>query len=68
MSGRVVIVGGGIMGLCSAFYLSEWGWEVTILERGKMGIMGQVGAIPVILFRVTLCLWQVQGFCGWGSS
>lgn len=40
MSGRVVIVGGGIMGLCSAFYLSEWGWDVTVLERGKMGDHG----------------------------
>lgn len=40
MSQRVVIIGGGIIGLCSAFYLAEWGWEVTILERGKMTDLG----------------------------
>lgn len=40
MTGKVVIVGGGIIGLCSAFYLSEWGWDVTILERGKMSDQG----------------------------
>lgn len=40
MSGSVVIIGGGIVGLCSAFYLSEWGWDVTILERGSLDDLG----------------------------
>jgi D-amino-acid dehydrogenase len=40
MSGSVVIIGGGIVGLCSAFYLSEWGWKVTVLERGSLDDLG----------------------------
>ena len=33
MSGRVVIVGGGVVGLCSAYYARKQGFEVTVLER-----------------------------------
>ncbi len=40
MSGSAVIIGGGIVGLCSAFYLSEWGWKVTVLERGSLDDAG----------------------------
>ena len=32
---RVVIVGGGVIGLCSAYYLSKEGYKVTVIERGK---------------------------------
>lgn len=31
---RVVIIGGGIIGLSSAFYLHEAGYEVTVLDKG----------------------------------
>jgi len=31
---RVVIVGGGIIGLCTALYCREAGFEVTVLEQG----------------------------------
>jgi len=34
--GKVVIVGGGIMGLASAYYLLKSGWKVTILDKGDM--------------------------------
>ena len=33
MSGHVVVVGGGVMGLTSAYYLRKRGYEVTVLER-----------------------------------
>lgn len=33
MSERVIIVGGGVIGLCSAYYLSQEGREVLVLER-----------------------------------
>lgn len=33
MSRRVVIVGGGVVGLCSAYYARQEGFEVTVLER-----------------------------------
>ncbi len=33
--GKVIIIGGGIIGLSSAFYLQKSGWDVTILEKGS---------------------------------
>lgn len=33
----VVIIGGGIIGTASAYYLSRAGWQVRILERGAFG-------------------------------
>ncbi|RZK99912.1 MAG: FAD-dependent oxidoreductase, partial [Pedobacter sp.] len=30
--GNVTIIGGGIIGLCSAYYLQKQGFKVTILE------------------------------------
>jgi sarcosine oxidase subunit beta len=33
----VLIVGGGIMGCSSAFFLRERGCSVTLLERGLVG-------------------------------
>ncbi len=31
---KVTIIGGGIIGLSSAFYLHQSGWEVTVLDKG----------------------------------
>jgi D-amino-acid dehydrogenase len=31
---KATIIGGGIIGLSSAFYLQKAGWEVTVLDRG----------------------------------
>ncbi len=31
--GTVIIIGGGIAGLCSAYYLSKAGWQVTVLDK-----------------------------------
>lgn len=33
---KAAIIGGGIIGLSTALYLQEEGWEVTILERGDL--------------------------------
>ncbi|MEX0635135.1 MAG: FAD-dependent oxidoreductase, partial [Ferruginibacter sp.] len=33
---KTVIVGGGIIGLSSAYYLQKAGHEVTVIERGDM--------------------------------
>lgn len=33
---KAAIVGGGIMGLCSAYYLQKDGWEVTVIDKGNM--------------------------------
>jgi len=34
---NVTIAGGGLIGLCSAYYLAEAGVRVTVLERGRVG-------------------------------
>ena len=38
MSDRnVIVVGGGVIGACCAYYLRKSGWEVTIVERERFG-------------------------------
>ncbi len=37
MSGRVVVVGGGVIGAACAYYLSRAGRSVTVLDRGGFG-------------------------------
>jgi D-amino-acid dehydrogenase len=34
--GKVIIIGGGIVGLTSAYYLLKSGWKVTLLDRGDL--------------------------------
>lgn len=31
---KIVVVGGGMIGLCSAYYLNKQGYEVTVLDEG----------------------------------
>jgi D-amino-acid dehydrogenase len=33
---KVIIIGAGIIGLSTAYYLQESGWEVTVLEKGTI--------------------------------
>jgi D-amino-acid dehydrogenase len=33
---KVTIIGGGIIGLCSAYYLQKEGYEINIIERGDI--------------------------------
>lgn len=37
MAGRVIVVGGGVIGACCAYYLTKSGRPVTILDRGEFG-------------------------------
>lgn len=39
----VVIVGGGAVGLCCAYYLLELGFTVTLLEKGEVGTGSSYG-------------------------
>ena len=34
---RVVVVGGGLVGMASALFLSRAGWRVTLVERTSIG-------------------------------
>lgn len=34
--GKAIIIGAGIVGLSSAYYLQQSGWEVTVLEKGDL--------------------------------
>tara|TARA_B100000963_G_C22626069_1_gene672455 strand:- start:532 stop:1782 length:1251 start_codon:yes stop_codon:yes gene_type:complete len=36
MSKKILIVGGGIIGICSAYYLSKVGHDVTIIDKNQM--------------------------------
>lgn len=53
---RVIIVGGGVIGLCSAYYLQKEGHEITVIDRGditdgcsfgNMGYMSPSHFIPL---------------------
>ncbi|MGX9883110.1 NAD(P)/FAD-dependent oxidoreductase [Streptomyces sp. NPDC002276] len=37
LGGPVVVVGGGVVGLCTAYYLAESGLEVEVVERRALG-------------------------------
>jgi D-amino-acid dehydrogenase len=34
--GKAVIIGGGIMGLASAYYLLKSGWDITLIDKGDL--------------------------------
>lgn len=36
MAKNVTIIGGGIIGLCSAYYLQREGYEITVIDRGDI--------------------------------
>lgn len=45
----VLVVGGGVIGLCSAYYLLEQGREVVILEQGDIGAGSSYGNAGLIV-------------------
>jgi D-amino-acid dehydrogenase len=47
-SGRVVVVGGGIVGLCAAYYLGRRGCRVTVLERGSLAESASAGNAGIV--------------------
>jgi D-amino-acid dehydrogenase len=36
-SRQVVVIGGGVIGASCAYYLSQAGWNVTVIDRGEFG-------------------------------
>ena len=53
---RVAVIGGGVVGVCTAYYLAEAGHEVAVVERygnvaqeasfGNLDLMGPAGPRP----------------------
>ena len=37
MTSSVIVIGGGAIGLCSAYYLSKAGAQVTVIDKGEFG-------------------------------
>jgi sarcosine oxidase subunit beta len=69
---RVAIVGGGILGLASAYYLAERGVDVIVLEKGTLGggstgranggIRAQfTSAVSVDLSMESIAVWERFG-------
>lgn len=46
---RVIIVGGGVIGLFTAFYMSEEGFEVTIVDKGDLSSGCSIGNAGMIV-------------------
>ncbi len=46
--GHTVIIGGGIIGVCSAYYLAKRGHRVTLIDRGEIGSGASFGSAGII--------------------
>ena len=53
---KAIVIGGGIIGLCSAYYLKQSGWDVTVLDKtdlsdncsyGNMGMIVPSHFVPL---------------------
>ena len=53
---KAIVIGGGIIGLCSAYYLQKSGWEVMVLDHsevknncsyGNLGMIGPSHFVPL---------------------
>lgn len=45
----VLIIGGGVIGVCAAYYLAQRGVRVTVLERGEIGSGSSYGNAGLIV-------------------
>lgn len=46
---KAVVIGGGIIGLCSAYYLQKAGWEVTVLDYSEVNVNCSYGNLGMIV-------------------
>lgn len=46
---KAIVIGGGIIGLCSAYYLQESGWEVTVIDKGDFNNNCSYGNMGMIV-------------------
>ncbi|MBK50457.1 MAG: FAD-dependent oxidoreductase [SAR202 cluster bacterium] len=45
----IIIIGGGVIGICTAYYLSSYGQKVTVLDKGKIGHGSSFGNCGLIV-------------------
>lgn len=46
---KAVIIGGGIIGLCSAYYLQKRGWDVTVVDKTDLSDSCSYGNLGMIV-------------------
>ncbi len=46
---KVVIIGGGIIGAATAYYLNQKGWSVTIIDKDSFGCGASHGNCGLIV-------------------
>ena len=46
---KAVVIGGGIIGLCSAYYLQKAGWEVKVLDHSEVHVNCSFGNLGMIV-------------------
>lgn len=64
---KVYVIGGGVIGFCSVYYLLKVGYEVIILDKGDFEVgclFGNVGMIVLSYFVFLVSLGVIlKGFC-----
>jgi len=58
---RIIVLGGGVVGVTTAYQLQKDGHEVTILERNGLTAPARVGAIPAWWRRPFFRLFVAAG-------
>ena len=46
---KAIVIGGGIIGLCSAYYLKKSGWDVTVLDHSDVNTNCSYGNLGMIV-------------------
>lgn len=46
---KAIVIGGGIIGLCSAYYLRKSGWEVIVLDNSEVNVNCSYGNLGMIV-------------------
>lgn len=46
---KAIVIGGGVIGLCSAYYLRKSGWDVTVLDNSNEKINCSYGNLGMIV-------------------